>query len=109
VSGPPRTARSNPSLTRSTALGVSDTSTRTAGYARTNGGAGGTRAVESLRLVMGELQVADVRAQVAPSLFNDFENFTAFRPGPQQEKSVNAMLDQLVAWSGALATLRVKR
>ncbi len=72
------------------------------------GGAGGTRAVESLRLVMGELQVADVRAQVALSLFTDFENFTAFRPRPQQEKSVNAMLDQLVAWSGALATLRAK-
>src|SRR5258708_7082112 len=28
------------------------------------GGAGGVRAVEHLRLVMGELQVADVRAQV---------------------------------------------
>jgi len=36
-------------------------------------------AVESLRLVMGELQVADVRAQVALSLFTDFENFTAGR------------------------------
>lgn len=73
------------------------------------GGAGGTRAVESLRLVMGELQVADVRGQVALSLFSDFENFTVFRPRPQQEESVNAMLDQVVAWSGALAELRSKR
>ncbi len=73
------------------------------------GGAGGTRAVENLRLVMGELQVADVRAQVALSLFADFENFIVFRPGPQHEKSVNAMLDQLLAWSGALATLRSNR
>jgi NAD(P)H-dependent FMN reductase len=73
------------------------------------GGAGGMRAVESLRLVMGELHVADVRAQVALSLFTDFENFTVFRPGPQQEKAVNTMLDQVVAWSGALATLRAKR
>jgi NAD(P)H-dependent FMN reductase len=73
------------------------------------GGAGGTRAVESLRLVMGELQVADVRGQVALSLVSDFENFTVFRPRPQQEKSVNAMLDQVVAWSGALAALRWKR
>ena len=32
------------------------------------GNAGGVRAVETLRLVMGELQVADVRAQVALSL-----------------------------------------
>jgi NAD(P)H-dependent FMN reductase len=70
------------------------------------GGAGGTRAVESLRLVMGELQVADVRAQVALSLLSDFENFAVFRPRPQHVKSVNAMLDQLVAWSGALAALR---
>src|SRR5688572_29072622 len=39
------------------------------------GSVGGARAVENLRLVMGELQVADVRAQVALSLFTDFENF----------------------------------
>jgi NAD(P)H-dependent FMN reductase len=70
------------------------------------GGASGTRAVESLRLVMGELQVADVRAQVGLSLFTDFENFTVFKPAPGQEKSVNAMLDQVIAWGGALKTLR---
>ena len=29
------------------------------------GGAGGVRAVENLRLVMGEIKIADVRAQVA--------------------------------------------
>ena len=44
------------------------------------GSAGGTRAVEHLRLVMGELQVADVRAQVALSLFTDFINFSEFAP-----------------------------
>ncbi len=42
-----------------------------------------------LRLVMAELQVADVRAQVALSLFTDFENFTVFKPAPHQEKAVN--------------------
>jgi NAD(P)H-dependent FMN reductase len=70
------------------------------------GSAGGTRAVEQLRLVMGELLVADVRAQVALSLFTDFENFTTFKPAATQEKSVNTMLDQVVAWAGALKTLR---
>jgi NAD(P)H-dependent FMN reductase len=70
------------------------------------GSAGGTRAVEQLRLVMSELQVADVRAQVMLSLFTDFENFTTFKPAPMHEKSVNTMLDQLIAWSGALKTLR---
>src|SRR4029077_11080829 len=73
------------------------------------GGAGGTRAVEQLRLVMGELQIADVRAQVALSLLADFENFTVFKPGPRHESSVNAMLDQVIAWGGALKALRKKQ
>jgi NAD(P)H-dependent FMN reductase len=70
------------------------------------GGASGTRAVENLRLVMGEMQVADVRAQVALSLFTDFENFSVFKPALHHEKSVNATFDQVIAWSGALQTLR---
>ncbi|MFE2088600.1 NADPH-dependent FMN reductase [Streptomyces sp. NPDC059460] len=70
------------------------------------GSVGGTRAVEHLRLVMGELQVADVRAQAALSLFTDFTNFTEFTPAPHQDDSVKAVLDQVVAWSGALAHLR---
>jgi NAD(P)H-dependent FMN reductase len=70
------------------------------------GGALGTRAVENLRLVMGELQVADVKAQVGLCLFTDFKDFSVFKPAPQQEKSVNAMLDQVIAWGGALKTLR---
>jgi NAD(P)H-dependent FMN reductase len=73
------------------------------------GGASGTRAVENLRLVMGEMQVADVRAQVGLSLFTDFENFSVFKPAPQQEKSVNAMLDQVIAWGGALKTMQEKK
>jgi len=72
------------------------------------GGSGGTRAVEQLRLVMGELLVADVRAQVALSLRTDFENFSIFRPAPSQEKSLNAMLDQVIAWGAALKTLRTE-
>lgn len=70
------------------------------------GSAGGTRAVEHLRLVMGELQVADVRAQVALTLHADFTNFTQFTPAPHQTQAVTAVLDQVVAWSGALAALR---
>lgn len=70
------------------------------------GSAGGTRAVEQLRLIMGELQIADVRAQVALSLFTDFENYSNFAPAPQHEQSVEAMLDQLVTWSKALEPTR---
>ena len=48
------------------------------------GGTGGTRAVEHLRLIAGELQLADVRQQVALSLITEFENFHVFRPAPSQ-------------------------
>jgi NAD(P)H-dependent FMN reductase len=72
------------------------------------GSAGGVRAVEQLRLVMGELLVADVRAQVALSLATDFENFKTFRPAPAHETALGEMLDQVVAWGGALKPLRGK-
>jgi NAD(P)H-dependent FMN reductase len=39
------------------------------------GSAGGVRAVEHLRLVMAEVKVATIRAQVQLSLFTDFKNF----------------------------------
>jgi NAD(P)H-dependent FMN reductase len=70
------------------------------------GAQGGARAVEHLRLVMGELQVADVRTQVTFYLYSDFENYTTFKPGPQHEDVLATMLDQLVSWSGALASVR---
>jgi NAD(P)H-dependent FMN reductase len=73
------------------------------------GAALGARAVENLRLVMGELQIADVRAQVGLSLITDFENYSVFKPAAQHEHSVNAMLDQVIAWGGALKTLREKQ
>jgi NAD(P)H-dependent FMN reductase len=72
------------------------------------GSAGGVRAVEQLRQVMAELQIADVRTQVALSLYTDFEKFSVFKPATLHEKSLNTMLDQLLAWSGALKPLRAK-
>jgi len=72
------------------------------------GSAGGARAVEQLRLVASELQIAHVRNQVMLSLFTDFENFSVFKPHPRNEESVNAMIDQVIAWGGALKTLREK-
>ena len=70
------------------------------------GSMAGARAVEHLRSVMTELQVANVRAQVGLSMFTDFEKFSVFKPGPHQETNVNAMLDQVIAWGGALKGLR---
>ena len=70
------------------------------------GGGGGLRAVEQLREVMAELQLADVRAQVAFSIHTDFEGFRTFKPDPAKQKSLSAMLDQLVSWGTALRTVR---
>jgi len=70
------------------------------------GSAGGVRAVEHLRLIAAELQIATVRAQVQLSLFTDFENFSAFKPAAVHEGALTAMFDQLVAWGTALRTLR---
>ncbi len=70
------------------------------------GSMGGTRAVENLRLIAGELQMADVRNQVALSFHSDFENYKVFKPAPHQLKSLNDMLEQVIAWGGALKTLR---
>jgi NAD(P)H-dependent FMN reductase len=73
------------------------------------GSAGGVRAVENLRLVMGELKVGDVRAQVSLSMFTDFENFTIFKPLEHHDKAVHLMADEVIAWGGALRTLRATR
>ena len=70
------------------------------------GSAGGARAVEHLRLVMAEVQVATVRAQVMLSLATDFENWKVFKPAPQHSKTLGVVLDQLIAWAGALQPLR---
>jgi NAD(P)H-dependent FMN reductase len=72
------------------------------------GSAGGVRAVEHLRLVMAEVQVATVRAQVILSLFEDFEGFTKFKPRPVHDKSLDAMFGQVESWAQALRTVRAK-
>ena len=72
------------------------------------GAAGGTRAVEQLRQVMGNLLVADVRSQVALSLFTDF-NDSVFAPAAFHEAQVNRMLDEVVSWGTALKPLRERR
>jgi hypothetical protein len=47
-----------------------------------------------------------VRAQVALSMWTDFENFTTFKPHEQHDKAVHAMADEVIAWGGALKALR---
>jgi len=70
------------------------------------GAVGGARAAEHLRLVAGELQMADVRQQVTLSLLTDFENYSVFKPSDYNVAALGTLLDQVVAWSTALAQLR---
>jgi NAD(P)H-dependent FMN reductase len=76
------------------------------GFVSYGAAAAGQRAVEQLRSIAGELQLADVRQQVAFSLFTDWEQFTTFAPAESHIPSAHTMLDQLIAWTKALHGVR---
>jgi hypothetical protein len=60
----------------------------------------------SLYYVAGFRKIADVQAQVALSMFSDFENFTTFKPHEHDGKAVHLMADEVIAWGGARKALR---
>jgi len=66
----------------------------------------GVRAADKLRSTLGELQIADVRTQLAFSFFHDFENFSVFTPGEQHLVSLQALVDQLESWATAMRGVR---
>jgi NAD(P)H-dependent FMN reductase len=71
------------------------------------GSVGGARAIEHLRAVCSELQIAHVRQQLSFSMFTDFENFSIFRPvAAIHDDAAAVMFDQLEAWAAALKPLR---
>ncbi|MGO1714754.1 MAG: NADPH-dependent FMN reductase [Ancrocorticia populi] len=70
------------------------------------GGVGAARAIEHLRDVLSEVQVAHVRQTLTLSLIYDFENFTEFKPGAHNNEYATTMFDQLEAWASALKPLR---
>lgn len=65
----------------------------------------GVRAVEHLRGVVGELQMADIRNQVRFALPGNFPD-RVFTPGPEHQGQANDLFDQLELWAGALRTAR---
>lgn len=69
------------------------------------GGMGALRAVEHMRPILANLQIATVAAQVALSLRADWKEGT-FTPNDYHEPSVEQVLDQVIAWSSALKPLR---
>jgi NAD(P)H-dependent FMN reductase len=70
------------------------------------GVAGGVRAVEHLRTIVGNLHLADVSKQVTLQLITEFEDSTVFKPGDYNLAALDSMLGQVVAWSTALTPLR---
>jgi len=70
------------------------------------GSLGGARAIEHLRGIASELQIAHVRQQLSFSLVTDFEQYSTFTPGAHHTASAATMFDQLESWAGALKPLR---
>lgn len=70
------------------------------------GSAGGARAVEHLRGILSEMQVAHVRNAVLLNLATDFEGYTVLAPTPHAAAAVEPMLDQLVSWTKAMQGVR---
>lgn len=70
------------------------------------GALGGARAIEHLRGIASELQIAHVRQQLSFSLYTDFENFSTFAPGPQHDAATTVLFDELESWTQAMKTVR---
>jgi NAD(P)H-dependent FMN reductase len=70
------------------------------------GSLGGARAIEHLRGITSELQIAHVRQQLSFSMFSDFENFSVFAPGPQHDEAAVMLFDQLESWTRAMKSVR---
>ena len=70
------------------------------------GGMGGLSAIQTLRLIAAEQEMADVRTMVTFSIMSDFENMSVFKPAPYHMDNAVKMFDQVVLWSKALKTVR---
>ena len=79
---------------------------KAAGFVSYGADAGGARAIEHLRTILGELHVADVRTMVPLSLGHDFEDYTRFAPRETAVAKADEMLDQLATWGRAMRAVR---
>lgn len=71
--------------------------------------ANGARAAAILRSVFGELQMADVRQQLALSIPAEFENYSTFAPGAHNISALETLLGQLESWGRALRDVRADK
>jgi NAD(P)H-dependent FMN reductase len=72
------------------------------------GSAGGVRAIEHLRAVASELQIAHVRQALRLSfwLYSDFAHMTVFKPGAEHSTAAETMFAQLESWTRAMRSIR---
>ena len=70
------------------------------------GSAGGARAAEHLRGILSELQIGSVRTHILLSLFDDFEQFSIFKPRNIHDQNLNNLFSQVTDWAKAFKTLR---
>ncbi|TVR74515.1 MAG: NADPH-dependent oxidoreductase [Spirochaetaceae bacterium] len=71
--------------------------------------AGGSRAVEHLRGIAGELKLYDLREQVMiPNYWNQLDDSGRFVPAPEQEETARTMLRDLIFWTAVMKAPREK-
>ncbi|MBQ1090078.1 hypothetical protein [Streptomyces sp. B93] len=70
---------------------------------------GGVRAVERLRPVVGEPNMADVKITVTLSMYYDFEELRRLTPSQPQIDARNRMLEDLVLWTGGPRVCATRR
>ncbi|GEN88190.1 NAD(P)H-dependent oxidoreductase [Oceanobacillus sp. FSL W8-0428] len=69
----------------------------------------GIAASLALRTTLSNLKIATVEPQGAFSLFNDFENMATFKPMEVHKPRFGEMIDDVVAWSNALKSVRKEK
>lgn len=70
------------------------------------GFAGGARAAEHLRTILGALGVADVQQHVLFNLNSEMSQTEGFKPANYQVGLLNKLFDQVESWANALKSTR---
>lgn len=70
------------------------------------GYAGGARAAEHLRTILGALAIADVQTHVLINLNTEVSQQNGFTPAAYQEGLIGKLFDQVERWSKALKSVR---
>jgi len=78
-----------------------------AGFVSYGGISGGTRSVQMAKQVLTSLKIMPIPEAVSLPFFSKHvDDQGRFDPGDTPQKAVTTMLDELLRWSAALATLR---